>query len=164
MKLSNRKGFTLIELLAVIVVLALVMILAVPAILTAANNAKQKSFQMYGQKLLEAATSQFESQQLLGLGSAKTFKNSELETAPYCYTIEDLGISSQGSFQGFIEVRPSTLIGDDNKNKTEYYVWLTDNTYAYVGTIAQEVQNKATVMSKKAEDITKVTDALKACS
>ena len=39
---QNKKGFTLIELLAVIVVLALVMILAVPAILTAANNAKQK--------------------------------------------------------------------------------------------------------------------------
>ena len=161
---QNKKGFTLIELLAVIVVLALVMILAVPAILTAANNAKQKTFQMYGQKLIEAAVNQFESQQLLGLGSAKTYKGSGLDTAPYCYTIDDLGISAQGSFQGFVEVRPSTLIGEDNKNKTEYLVHLTDNTYAYTGTPSNDVQNSPGIISKSAEDINKVIAAIQACS
>lgn len=134
---TNKKGFTLIELLAVIVVLALIMILAVPSILSAANKSKQKLFQEYGSRLVLAAMSEYEVEKSLGDYTGTKYNGNP------CYTIAGLGISSSGSYKGFIEVIPSSLIGEDGKNATQYKVYLTDGTYAYNGDEATTVQNNA---------------------
>ncbi len=153
MKKTNKKGFTLIELLAVIVVLALIMILAVPSILTSMNNAKKKTFQMYGQRLLDSALSEYESQKMLNTITTKRY-NSEP-----CYLIEDLGFKSQGNNKGMVVVHASDLLG-----ATSYTLYLTDKTFAYNGTESGDVANKPAVISGEQKAIDEVLAAINQCS
>ena len=46
MKKLNRKGFTLIELLAVVIILAIIVGITIPAVLTTAKKAREKTFIM----------------------------------------------------------------------------------------------------------------------
>ena len=129
----NKKGFTLIELLAVIVVLALILVLAVPSVLNTMNSAQKKSFQMYGEKILRSAMELYESQRILG----DTAIGSKKYNGKICYTFTDLGISSSGSYKGFVTVTPSSSVS----TATGYNVYLTDGKYAYNGTTSDDVMN-----------------------
>lgn len=51
----NRKGFTLIELIATIVIMALILIMVMPSITALVNNNGDKSYEYYGDSLMEAA-------------------------------------------------------------------------------------------------------------
>ena len=51
----NRKGFTLIELIATIVIMALILIMVMPSITALVNNNEDKSYEYYGDSLMEAA-------------------------------------------------------------------------------------------------------------
>ena len=50
----NKKGFTLIELIATIVIMALILIMVMPSITALVNNNKDKSYEYYGDSLMEA--------------------------------------------------------------------------------------------------------------
>lgn len=158
MKKLNKKGFTLVELLAVIVVLALILVITVPTVLSAMNNSKKKLFQSYGTRIINAVTEEYESQKMLNDVTSKRYNNHP------CYTIADLGIKSQGAYVGFVEVIPSSLIGDDNLNKTEYKVYLTDETFAYKGTDSVAVQTTPGDISITQADIEFVKTAIQTCS
>lgn len=149
----NRKGFTLIELLAVIVVLALIMVLAVPAILNSMNNAKKKTFQMYGTRLLEKAFEEYESEKMLNSVTSARYNEN------ICYTITALGFENHGSYEGFVEVHGSSLLGE-----TTYTLHLTDDTFAYNGVAAVDVRGNTSKISITATDINTVHDNFKKCS
>lgn len=51
----DRKGFTLIELIATIVIMALILIMVMPSIIALRNNNEDKSYEYYGDSLMEAA-------------------------------------------------------------------------------------------------------------
>lgn len=51
----NKKGFTLIELIATIVIMALILIMVMPSITALINNNEDKSYEYYGDSLMEAA-------------------------------------------------------------------------------------------------------------
>ncbi len=153
MRKMDRKGFTLIELLAVIVVLALIMILAVPAILNSMNNAKMKTFQMYGTRLLEKALEEYESQKMLNTVTKATFGEN------LCYPITALGFENHGNYEGFVEVHGSSLLGE-----TTYTLHLTDDTFAYNGTSATDVRGDTSKISSTAADINKVHEDFANCS
>lgn len=131
-KKVNKKGFTLIELLAVIVVLALIMVIAMPSILNAANSAKKKSFQMYGQRLYESAMGQYESDKLLEQEPQHHYGDK------VCYTPVDLGIEDTGTYQGFVVVTPSNELSEGH-SATTYNIYLTDGTYAYNNALSTKV-------------------------
>ena len=73
MKKLNKKGFTLVELLAVIVVLAFVMVLAAPSVLSSMNSARQSSFMLYAEKMINAAQSRYQSDSQLPRVSISLF-------------------------------------------------------------------------------------------
>lgn len=152
MRKTNRKGFTLIELLAVIVVLAVVLVLAVPIVLTNMNNAKKKSFQLYGERVLSAVMSSYESDRLLGVEGTKTF--TEGGETLRCYTLEDLKLETTGSYQAFVTVKHT-----DENNFTEYKLYMTDNTYGYDGQTSNEVYNNPELIKVSGIDAikTKIT-------
>lgn len=152
-KKDDKKGFTLIELLAVIVVLALILILAVPSVLSTMNKAKMKTFQMMGERMISNAMSTYEASLLLN--ENPTHKSG----SNYCYTFADLGMTSTGGYTGFVVVIPSTLIGTDGLNKTAYYVYLTDNSYAYNNVLSTDVLNDTSKISTTESDITAVNNA-----
>lgn len=156
---TNRKGFTLIELLAVIVVLALILILAVPSILNSMNNAKKKTFQMYGERLVNNAIQQYESMKMIGEAPTKTYVPTGQTVGNPCLTIADLGLQNQGSFQGFVEVLPSDAVGG-----TRYRVYLTDNTYAFNGTLSSEVVGTANAISSDQTVVAAVKGIIPSCS
>lgn len=158
-KKTNKKGFTLIELLAVIVVLALILILAVPSILNSMNNAKKKTFQMYGERLVNNAIQTYESMKLLGETPSKTYIPEGQTTGNPCLTIADLGLEHQGSFQGFVEVLPSNAV-----NGTKYRVYLTDNTYAFNGIESNNVVGTAESVSSDQTIVTTVQGIATKCS
>lgn len=150
-----KRGFTLIELLAVIIVLAIIMVFAVPQILDSMNNAKKKSFQMYGQRLIQSAQAKYESQLLLGSTTGnKTHKNGA--ASELCYDFDSLGIESHGTYKGFVVVHPSTEIGDNGLTKTSYNIYLTDESFAYFNTPSDDVLNNPEKISIKADDVQKV--------
>ena len=53
--MKNNNGFTLIELLATITIMSIVLFLVIPSIMNLVNNNQSKSFEYYGQSLIEAA-------------------------------------------------------------------------------------------------------------
>lgn len=134
---ANKKGFTLIELLAVIVVLAIIMILAVPNIIDSMNKAKKKSFQMYAEKMLNSALTEYESRKMLNEAISPHRMDGN---GQYCYTLEDLGITSPGSYKGFVRINHATT-ATNGKSDTTYQVYLTDEAYLYNGTMSDQVQN-----------------------
>lgn len=122
----NKKGFTLVELLAVIVVLAIIMIIAIPAVVESMNNAKKGSFKIYAEKALGNAQSTYSSEDLLGTISATKY-----EDTCFCYTLDQIGLKSRGSYDGYVIVKL------DKKREASYYVTLTDKSYNVVnGTYA----------------------------
>lgn len=147
MKKINRKGFTLIELLAVIVVLAIVMVLAVPIVLGQMNNAKKKSFQIYGERMSSAVMQAYESDKMLGDNSSKKFsgtvKNGDTEktvTDLPCYDLSDLKLETTGNYKGFVVVE-YTPAATAEGSSTTYYIFLSDETYAYDGKTSQVIYN-----------------------
>lgn len=154
-KKMNKKGFTLIELLAVIVVLALILVLAVPSVLNTMNSAQKKSFQMYGEKILRSAMELYESQRILGDTAVATKKYN----GKTCYTIGDLGISSSGSYEGFVTVTPSTSVNV----ATTYNVVLIDGKYAYNDASSDDVMNDIDAIKSDDTSISAVNGIKDSC-
>lgn len=144
--MKNKKGFTLIELLAVIVVLALILVLTIPTVLKTMNDSKKKTFQMFGQKVGNAAMQLQESYELLGTGGS-THKVTVGGSEKPCYTFEDLGITG-GTYKGFVTIESSSPY--------TYKIYLADNNFAYNGTPFSDVQGGTAVPSEEASDRTAV--------
>ena len=118
MKRLNKKGFTLVELLAVIVVLAVIMIFAVPAVLGAMNNARDTAFIQYTQRVRNAAEQQFRSEDMLQDFSVPEITVTgtgvpTLRTAR-CYTLNQIGLTSVGSYQGRVIVTHRVADGEEH--------------------------------------------------
>ncbi len=120
----NKKGFTLVELLAVIVVLAIIIVIAAPQVLNAMNDAKKKSFQLEGQRVIDAAISTYTSNQLVG-NPNKT-----------CFTLADMHLTATG-FTGYVVISSTTVEGRLDKNN--YSLYLTDGVYEYSGATYTQV-------------------------
>ena len=123
-KKMNNKGFTLIELLAVIIVLAIIMVFAVPAVLNTSNSAQQKSFQLYGERILSKATEYVETQKMLGGSIEAKITDSQLNLNSsgykYCVTYDNTG----------------------NENDSNSYVlklYITNGNYCYEGVSSDNV-------------------------
>ena len=131
--MKNRKGFTLVELLAVIVILAIIMIIAIPSVLGTLETARQKTFVEYVTRVMEAGQNQYLTQLSSGTLPSNTdwtatskYCYSEYHTA-YIYDIKTgLGLSSTGSYEGWVAVKPST----GTSTETTIYVALYDTNYA----------------------------------
>ena len=113
-KKLNKKGFTLVELLAVIVILAIIMLIAIPAVLNTLTAAKRKSFGEYVDKVF--------------LTTQKKVLEEEVSSVPSLgckvYKIKtDLGLSSTGSYDGFV------LVKKDGFNEDTYYITMHDDEY-----------------------------------
>lgn len=113
MKKLNKKGFTLVELLAVIVVLAFVMVLAAPSVLSSMNSARQSSFMLYAEKMLNSAQSRYQADQLVNL-----------MPDTYCYNISKLSDSKNAQYAGFVKVT------NGSKQTAEYTIQMFDKTYS----------------------------------
>ena len=131
--MKNRKGFTLVELLAVIVILAIIMIIAIPSVLGTLETARQKTFVEYVTRVMEAGQNQYLTQVSAGslntnspaCGSSWTKQCSN--NGVYFFDIKTgLGLSSTGSYEGWVAVKPST----GTSTETTIYVALYDTNYA----------------------------------
>mgnify|MGYP004457779377 CR=1 FL=1 len=91
MKKLNKKGFTLVELLAVIVVLALIMVLILPNVMDSMNSAKQQTFLLYANRMLDAAMNKRASDELAG------------GNVPTCYEISYLNNGNTNKYKGFVQ-------------------------------------------------------------
>lgn len=126
MKKLNKKGFTLVELLAVIVILALIMVLVLPNVMDSMNSAKQQTFLLYANRMLDAAMSKRASDELAG-------------NAPYCYEISELNNGNTNKYTG-------KVIYKDKK----YVIIMYDDNYQ-IGYSAKTVNlsdNKSGVVDK----------------
>ncbi len=162
-KKMDRKGFTLVELLAVIIVLALIMVLAIPNVLSSANTAQKKTFQMYGEKVLNSAMTLYESQKLLNDVTKKTMT---IGTKKYpCYTLSDLGYGEGTGYTGVVYVIPSTLIGSTGTNATTYHIYLTDETFGYESVEMSVVMNDISAVDtlESTDDIAKLKNTMASC-
>lgn len=97
MKKMNKKGFTLVELLAVIVVLAFIMVLAAPSVISSMNSARQSSFMLYAEKMLNSAQSRYQADQLITLVDSTK-----------CYPLTELSDSKSTQYIGYIQVENGT--------------------------------------------------------
>lgn len=113
MKKLNKKGFTLVELLAVIVVLAFVMVLAAPSVLSSMNSARQSSFMLYAEKMLNSAQSRYQSDQLV-----------QIMDDTYCYNISELSDTKTTQYSGFV------IVTNGSKQTAEYRIQMFDKTYS----------------------------------
>ena len=113
--MKNKKGFTLVELLAVIVVLAIIMIIAVPSVMESMNSARSKAFIIYAQKVLNTASTKYQSKILMG---------DDIST---CYTLEALMGAGTGNYKGYVE------ISNPNTDTTDFTITLKDNNYSVEG-------------------------------
>ena len=92
------KGFTLVELLAVIVILAIIMIIAIPSVLGTLETARRKNFMEYAvQTYTKFQTKWIEDKDLGGLKIPSDSWN-------IYYTLDDLGLSSTGTYYGLFEI------------------------------------------------------------
>ena len=107
MKKLNKKGFTLVELLAVIVVLALIMVLVLPNVMDSMNSAKQQTFLLYANRMLDAAMSKRASDDLAG-------------AAKDCYLISTLNNGNTKKYTGKVTYDQTTK---------EYRIQMYDNDY-----------------------------------
>ena len=113
--MKKKNGFTLVELLAVIVILAVIMIIAIPSVLDTVTVSRKKSFSSYARKAVLATetinTEEEMMQKITGRGI-------------YTYSVkEDLGLSTTGSYEGYIVVDNCT------QSEKQYYVYLADGDY-----------------------------------
>ncbi len=111
---KNKRGFTLVELLAVIVILAIIMLIAIPAVLNTLTAAKRKSFVEYVDKVFLTTQKKVLEEEVSSISS------------PGCkvYKIKtDLGLSSTGSYDGFV------LVKKDGFNEDAYYITMHDDEY-----------------------------------
>lgn len=115
MKKLNKKGFTLVELLAVIVVLAIIMVLTLPTIMNSLSSARQSTFLLYANRMLDTAADKYQSDSLLGSGKT-------------CYTISELNGDNTSSYKGKV------TIADDG---TTYKIQMYDANYQ-IGITANE--------------------------
>lgn len=159
-RISNKKGFTLVELLAVIIVLAIIIVIAVPGILNSANNAKQKAFQIEAQKLFRDVMAHYESEKLLGTPNLHNFTHTVdgSSVIEKCYNFKDFGVEPAG-FQGFIIINPSISVVN-GVSQTEYKIYLTNQTYSYVGASYDDVyENKSGVLKNDQASVDAVVAA-----
>lgn len=91
MKKLNKKGFTLVELLAVIVVLAIIMVLTLPTIMKSMSSARQSTFLLYANRMLDTAADQYQSDDLLGTGKK-------------CYSITKLNNGNTTKYTGKVYI------------------------------------------------------------
>lgn len=150
-KINNKKGFTLVELLAVIVVLAIIMVIAVPTIIKNMNQAKIKSFQMEGQRILDLALAHYESEKLFG--DANFGKYTVGSTTKNCYNFSDFNLAPAG-YTGFVVVNYS-VEGDT----TDYELYLTNGAYSYVGATYKQVYAGEEIKNTTA-DVTTIKSAV----
>ncbi len=113
MKKMNKKGFTLVELLAVIVVLAIIMVIAVPSVLNSMNAARQSSFLVYAEKMINSAQAKYQSDSLVN-------------TMPqeYCYNLSELTDNESSQYKGFVHIQGAAT------SKPTYKVIMFDSTYS----------------------------------
>lgn len=111
MKKLNKKGFTLVELLAVIVVLALIMVLVLPNVMDSMNSAKQQTFLLYANRMLDAAMSKRASDELAG------------GTAPDCYKISYLNNGNTKKYEGYVKYEK------DSSNKYVYKIRMYNENF-----------------------------------
>ena len=112
MKRLNKKGFTLVELLAVIVVLAFIMVLAAPSVLSSMNSARQSSFMLYAEKMINAAQSKYQADSLIQTMSQEV-----------CYSLQELSDSKSTQYAGFVHIT-----GGASQN-AEYKIQMLDKIY-----------------------------------
>ncbi len=147
--MKDRKGFTLVELLAVIVILAIIMIIAIPSVLGTLETARRKTFVEYITRVMEAGQNQYLTQLSSdSLPKEKCVRTSEhkkpcyVETwdmTEYFYDITtDLGLSSTGSYKGYVCIIPTS--GD--LTQPNILVALYDTNYMTHTTILEESGNK----------------------
>ena len=112
--MKNRKGFTLVELLAVIVILAIIMIIAIPSVLGTLETARQKTFVEYVTRVMEAGQNQYLTQVSAGtLNTSSTtcatgWTKQCSKNGVYFFDIKTgLGLSSTGSYEGWVGIVPS---------------------------------------------------------
>lgn len=127
MKKLNRKGFTLVELLAVIVVLAFVMVLAAPSVLSSMNSARQSSFMLYAEKMLNSAQTKYQSDQLI-----------QLMDDTYCYNLSELTDSKSTQYSGFV------MVTRGSKPDAKYTIQMFDKTYSLGMVVDATIGDKAT--------------------
>ncbi len=134
--MKDRKGFTLVELLAVIVILAIIMIIAIPSVLGTLETARRKTFVEYITRVFEAGQNQYLTQVSTGNLPDERCQNTTKHTKPcyvdtfdmreYFYDITtDLGLSSTGSYKGYVCVVPANQVVEE----TQILVGLYDNNY-----------------------------------
>lgn len=97
MKKLNKKGFTLVELLAVIVVLAIIMVLTLPTIMNSMSSARQSTFLLYANRMLDTAADKYQSDALLGSGKT-------------CYTIKELNGENTSNYKGKVLISMMELL------------------------------------------------------
>jgi len=129
----NKKGFTLIELLAVIIVLAIIMVFAVPAILDTSNAAQQKSFRLYGQRVLEKATEFVETKKMTNTGASTDW---DLSTT-HGISADEIGLGSNSGYGICVLYSPGT--GGDADYTLGLYI--TNGTYCFNGVSTKAIQN-----------------------
>lgn len=115
MKKLNKKGFTLVELLAVIVVLALIMVLVLPNVMDSMNSAKQQTFLLYANRMLDAAMSKRASDELAG-------------NASDCYLISTLNNGNTNKYTGKVVYDTSTQKYKISMYDDNYQIGFSDKT------------------------------------
>ena len=127
--MKNKNGFTLVELLAVIVILAIIMIIAIPAVLQTMQSARRKTFEEYIQKVYTT-------------GERRYIEDTSFGNIPnvgqgyIVYSIkDDLGMASTGNFNGYFYIYR-------NNAKTEYWVSLYDNEFAFHDEVFDTTEHK----------------------
>lgn len=120
MKKEKTNGFTLVELLAVIVILAIIMLIAIPSVLNVTEQAKQKSFINYCQKILKTAEEVYVKQ-----SSVEAIIRPS-ENTYVAYDIQkDLGLPNAGDYYGTVYIR----INDYQDNNYTKILMIGNNDY-----------------------------------
>ena len=113
------KGFTLVELLAVIVILGIIMVIAIPNVLNTLEISKKKTFLEYVQKIYSTAHTKWLQETSMDGGLYEG-------EGMYVFNIRtDLGLSSTGSYKGYVCVVPANQVVEE----TQILVGLYDNNY-----------------------------------
>ncbi len=147
MKKLNKKGFTLVELLAVIVVLALIMVLILPNVMDSMNSAKQQTFLLYANRMLDAAMSRRASDELAG------------GTVPTCYEISYLNNGNTNKYKGFVQYVK------DSSEKYVYKISMYNDNFQIGFTNITKAESANTIYDKAggvtSADIETIKDNLK---